>query len=131
MTQYFCSKCNKITNETKDFYEINNKPCAICGEITKPIPNQHDFNIETKEIIKYKGIWEIHKNDKDPFPSNPHAHNKETGEKLNLSTGEIHNIKTRQIVGKLNTKELNEIRKKSRILQELISSGTTSPHNNS
>lgn len=34
-------------------------------------------------------IWKIHKYDADPFPSNPHAHNVETGLKLHLGTGEL------------------------------------------
>lgn len=32
-------------------------------------------------------IWCIHKGDRDPFPSSPHAHNVETKEKLDLSNG--------------------------------------------
>jgi hypothetical protein len=44
-----------------------------------------------EERRKLKGeIWEIHQNDVDPWPSNPHAHNVETGYKVNLSTGAIH-----------------------------------------
>jgi len=34
-------------------------------------------------------IWRIHKYDPDPFPSNPHAHNVESGLKLDLSNGRL------------------------------------------
>lgn len=41
--------------------------------------------------VKTKGeVWRIHKNDADPFPSNPHAHNLETGLKLDMKTGELY-----------------------------------------
>ncbi len=43
-----------------------------------------------EQLIKVGGeIWMIHKNDKDPFPSSPHAHNKETGLKLDLTNGNL------------------------------------------
>jgi len=35
-------------------------------------------------------IWDIHQNDADPFPSNPHAHNVETRLKLDLSNGDLY-----------------------------------------
>ena len=35
-------------------------------------------------------VWRIHKNDADPFPSNPHAHNLESGLKLDLSTAALY-----------------------------------------
>ncbi len=34
-------------------------------------------------------MWRIHKNDPDPFPSDPHAHNVESGLKLDLSNGRL------------------------------------------
>lgn len=41
--------------------------------------------------LKSQGeIWDIHKNDADPFPSNPHAHNIQTGLKLDLSNGDLY-----------------------------------------
>lgn len=44
----------------------------------------------TEQTIKVKGeIWIVHKNDVDPFPSAPHAHNYESGVSLHLGTGEI------------------------------------------
>lgn len=50
-----------------------------------------------EERRKMKGEqWEIHKNDVDPWPSDPHAHNVETGYKLNLATGDLHNPRKRR-----------------------------------
>lgn len=44
----------------------------------------------TEKTVKVKGeIWRTHKTDADPWPSNPHAHNLETGIKLHLGTGEM------------------------------------------
>src|SRR3989344_7278462 len=117
MTRYFCQKCDRITSETKDYSVLTNKPCRICGDIT--IPKSYEQFLETKERVKHQGVWVIHKYDKDTFPSNPHAHNEETGEKLNLFTGEIHHPVTRQIVGKMSDKDLKEFWNKSKLLRAL------------
>jgi hypothetical protein len=78
-----------------------------------------DLNkIEIKEIVKYKGIWEIHKNDKDIFPSNPHAHNKKNGLKLNLDNGELYNPQTKKIEEKMSKKDLELLKSKFNILNQ-------------
>lgn len=60
-------------------------------------------------LIRAKGeVWEIHRYDKDPFPSNPHAHNVESGLKLDLSTGKIYF--RRKLVQELSKKQLIEFR---------------------
>jgi hypothetical protein len=42
-------------------------------------------------IVRSKGeVWEFHKYDVDPWPSKPHGHNRETGEKLDLAGGWIY-----------------------------------------
>jgi len=44
----------------------------------------------TEQTIRVKGeVWRIHKADPDLFPSNPHAHNCESGVVLHLGTGEM------------------------------------------
>ena len=53
-------------------------------------------------------IWRIHKYDADPFPSNPHAHNLETGLKLHLGTGELFEKTTSK--GRLRCKSLRKLR---------------------
>ena len=60
-------------------------------------------------IAKSKNeVWEVHKYDKDPFPSNPHAHNLQNGLKMHLGTGELY--RKRECVGKVKAKHLNAIR---------------------
>jgi len=50
-------------------------------------------NLYEKQV-KVKGQkWELHKHDDDPFPSDPHAHNYETGLKLDLSNGKLYKKK--------------------------------------
>jgi hypothetical protein len=68
-----------------------------------------DLLIEYKVKIKSKGlIWIIHKYDKDPFPSNPHAHQLENNIKLDLSNGKFY--KTREHICTLKKKDLLLIR---------------------
>lgn len=62
--------------------------------------------------LKAKGeIWDIHKNDADPFPSNPHAHNVQTGVKLDLSNGDLYRKRTKleQRVRKKDLETLREL----------------------
>ena len=55
-------------------------------------------------LIRHNGErWIIYKNDSDTFPSNPHAHNYESGLKLHLGTGDLY----------LRRKRVNRISKKS------------------
>jgi hypothetical protein len=62
-----------------------------------------------EQTIKYKGeIWRVHRNDADPFPSNPHAHNLESGYKLHLGTGELY--LRRRLVSRVSKKDLLGIR---------------------
>lgn len=61
--------------------------------------------------VRHKGErWIIHKNDADPYPSNPHAHNYERGLTLHLGNGELY--RRRQLFGKINKKKLMEIRER-------------------
>jgi len=62
-------------------------------------------------IVKIGGdVMEIHRYDPDPFPSKPHAHNKQTGEKINLSTGDIFDPRTRSYKGKYDDRRLRQLR---------------------
>jgi len=82
--------------------------------LKKPIIRIKSSRLLLKEIlIKFQGeVWEIHLNDKDPFPSNPHAHNVDRGWKLNLSNGEIFD-KSRHLRQTLSTKELKDFRNRA------------------
>jgi len=64
-----------------------------------------------EQVVKVKGEqWTVHKNDKDPFPSNPHAHNYAKGISLHLGTGEF--FKKRKSHGFITCKQLIAIRDK-------------------
>lgn len=64
-----------------------------------------------EEKVKQKGeIWYIHKNDSDEFPSNPHAHNYQTGEKLHLGNGDL--FFGREPTGRVRPKDLKKLRSK-------------------
>lgn len=65
-------------------------------------------------IIKRGGIWIFHKFDKDPFPSKPHGHNKETGEKLDVYTGLKYGPHDRKCTGKLHPAALLDVQKRLR-----------------
>ena len=71
-----------------------------------------DFLIQFKVRIKSKGlIWIIHKNDNDPFPSNPHAHEIDNNIKLDLSNGKCY--KKRQLMYTIKKQDLLIIRDKA------------------
>ena len=56
-------------------------------------------------------IWKFTIGDADDHPSIPHAHAKETGERLNPWTGEIYQAgnKRTQVIGRVRSKELNRL----------------------
>lgn len=55
-----------------------------------PIPDKVVRRLDEVTIKRDGCVWRIHNNDADPFPSNPHAHNIESGLKLDLSTGALY-----------------------------------------
>ena len=68
--------------------------------------------MKRKALIKLQGlVWIIHKYDKDPFPSNPHAHQLENNIKLDLSNGKCYKI--RKHIYTISKKNLLEIRSKA------------------
>lgn len=70
------------------------------------------FFLEKKVRIKVNNsIWVIHKNDSDPFPSNPHAHNLEMNIKLDLSNGKCYRKK--EYTHTISEKTLLQIREKA------------------
>ena len=65
----------------------------------------------TEVTVRSNGeVWQIYQNDADPFPSNPHAHNREKRLKLHLGTGELY-LGTRNTGKKISRKDLQVIRK--------------------
>jgi hypothetical protein len=64
-------------------------------------------------VVRHHGqLWQINRNDADPWPSNPHAHNLESGYKLDLSTGKLF-FKTRDVRERVSRKDLLAIREKA------------------
>jgi len=57
--------------------------------VESPIPSGTMRRLDEVTIKRDGCIWRIHKNDADPFPSNPHAHNVESGLTLDLSNGDL------------------------------------------
>ncbi|OFW60364.1 MAG: hypothetical protein A2133_07235 [Actinobacteria bacterium RBG_16_64_13] len=55
------------------------------------------------------GPWIVHKYDKDPWPSTPHAHHCDSGEKLDLGTGDVWD-RNQQRARRLPRRELERIR---------------------
>jgi hypothetical protein len=55
-----------------------------------PIPDGTLRRLDEVTIRRDGCVWRIHKNDAHPFPSNPHAHNLESGLKLDLSSGGLY-----------------------------------------
>ncbi len=62
-----------------------------------------------EERVKFKGEkWVVHKNDADPFPSKPHAHNYESGLKLHLGNGDLYSGTKK--VSSIQCKKLKQLR---------------------
>jgi hypothetical protein len=74
------------------------------------IPSDVVRRLEERTVKSAGEVWRVHKNDADPFPSNPHAHNLESGLKLHLGTGEL--FLKRQPAGKIGRRGLLAIRAK-------------------
>jgi hypothetical protein len=72
------------------------------------IPNEVVRGIN-EEQVKFKGEkWIVHKNDADPLPSRPHAHNYESGLKLHLGNGNLYD--GTRIAGAITCKNLKHLR---------------------
>ena len=61
-----------------------------CPEYVLVSPKTDYSGIQRLLIRNAGEVWEFHKYDPDPWPSKPHGHNRETGEKLDLANGLIY-----------------------------------------
>lgn len=106
----------KIINLLKDFCFLKYHPEVLCEiQFDESIIPSDVPRLLTEVKIKNRGeIWIIHKNDLDPFPSNPRAKNYEAGLKLDLSSGDLYD--RRKHVGKISEKKLSEIREKAKAI---------------
>jgi len=86
-------------------------PVTICDVILREPAIPVDGRFRLVEVtIKNRGeVWRVHKNDADPWPSNPHAHNLESGLTLHLGTGELF-MKRRNTGRRISKKHLEAIR---------------------
>ena len=89
-----------------DFSQIRN-------EITLDFKVPYEIEeLETKVKIKIKGkVFIIHKNDADPFSSNPHAHWIDSNLKIDLSNGKCYHI--RKYISTLSKKKFKSVRSKA------------------
>jgi hypothetical protein len=77
------------------------------------IPSSAPQRLEEQRVRHHGQVWQINLNDADPFPSNPHAHNLESGYAMDLSTGRLF-LRRRDVGEKIPRKDLLAIRKKAR-----------------
>ena len=54
------------------------------------LPDVIELRLVEAQFKHLGEIWVVHKNDADPFPSNPHAHCYEKGLKLHLGNGKLY-----------------------------------------
>lgn len=98
-------------------------------EIRIVVPKEEAITEEGYLIIANVSVkldnetWRFHKSDPDPFPSVPHGDNVNTGEKLNVYTGEVFGT-NRKIVRRLRKRQpmliRRELRHKGVILEESL-----------
>jgi hypothetical protein len=95
-----------------DFSKYYSEVMAVI-DLPESIVPAGTFGSLEERIVRMSGErWYVHKNDADPFPSNPHAHNYEKRLKLSLVDGGLYHKKKR--VGKVDLKTLVELRNRLR-----------------
>ena len=72
------------------------------------VPSGIPVQVQKKKYRVKGEIWMIHKNDADPFPSSPHAHNCDTNLSLHLGNGKL--FRKREFVGNANRKHFLALR---------------------
>ena len=96
------------------FKTVFGQECPVIEEtvvMEESVIPSNAFRMLLEEQVRFKGeVWTIHKNDPDPFPSVPHAHNYESGLKMHMGIGEL--FWGTQLVGKIRKKKFIEIRKR-------------------
>lgn len=94
---------DKIYEHVKQFFDSSGKSLGRVKFDFSLIPDDLTADL-IKGRVKMSGeIWDVHKADKDPFPSNPHAHNLESKYKVDLSNGDLYRKTTK--VGNMRRKE--------------------------
>jgi len=92
----------------KKYFDDNGLPVKNITLNNSIIPTELSNDL-IKAQVKFKGeIWTIHKNDKDVFPSQPHAHNYDRQYKLHLGNGKLYRKKI--CFGSINNKDFINLR---------------------
>jgi hypothetical protein len=94
--------------DSYDFRRFFPQPLATLAVEDSIIPRGGIRRLVEQTVRVHGEVWRVHRNDADPFPSNPHAHNLESGLKLHLGTGEL--FLGKQFAGTINRKDLLAIR---------------------
>ena len=100
---------NSIVSSLSD--EFVSKLPVIIQKITFEgtlIPSDVPVFIEKKKYRVMGEVWIIHKNDADPFPSSPHAHNYEQNLVMHLGNGRM--FRKRSYVATANKKQFMAVR---------------------
>ena len=72
---------------------------------------------------------EIHKNDKDIWPSYPHIHVIDDSIKINVYTGEAYRIITRQEAYRVSDKDMTKLWNDKKVLQIIMDARKNKPNN--
>lgn len=98
----------EIITHIKKYFAENGLPIESVTLNSSIIPDEFSNDL-IKAEIKFKGeIWVIHKNDKDTFPSQPHAHNYERQYKLHLGNGKLY--RNKKFIRSIRSKDLINLR---------------------
>ena len=74
--------------------------------------------------------WELHKGDKDPYPSVPHMHSKILPLKMDIYTGEIFNSNTGKLISIVKKKELKKLWSDKKFVEVVMEARTVFLNNN-
>jgi hypothetical protein len=96
---------------TYDFMRL--RPQFLCEiELADSIvPGDISSIFVTEAQVKFRGeIWRVHKNDADPFPSSPHAHNYRLRIKMHLGNGDLYCSNEKVSSGRIRKQDLLDFR---------------------
>lgn len=68
------------------------------------IPASVPTHCQEQTVRRHGEVWRVHRTDSNSFPSNPHAHNLDSGLKLHLGTGQL--FRKKFLVGRIRLKDL-------------------------
>jgi hypothetical protein len=115
---YLDIDCNVIVNLLRDYDFAGSRPESLCEVTFDESILPPDSPVALREAkVKMRGeIWVANRYDRDPFPSNPHAHNYDRDLKIHLGTGDIYEGHKRVPCRRMKRRDLIELR--SRFVQK-------------